>query len=68
MKSNKFLKFTRDNFHIYKNSCTMFLWVLSAILNILGNTFGMIYLVLAFLPIVALAILLTNERKNTDLQ
>ena len=67
MKSNKFLKFTHDNFHIYKNSCTMLLWGLSAVLSILGNKFGTIYLVLAILPIVTFGILFTNERKNTDL-
>ncbi|MGV8983184.1 hypothetical protein [Clostridium sp.] len=67
MKNNKILKFTRDNFHIHKSSCTMFLLGLSAVLSILGNTFGMIYLLLALLPIFVLGILLTNERKNTDL-
>jgi hypothetical protein len=45
----------------------MFLLGLSAALSILGNIYGMLFLVLALLPIIAWGILITNERKNTDL-
>ena len=45
----------------------MFLWGLSAALSILGNTFGMLYLVLAILPILALGLLSANDRKNINL-
>ncbi|MBW9158848.1 hypothetical protein [Clostridium tagluense] len=67
MKKNKFLNIVTRNFHIYKASCTMFLLGLSAILAILSNIFGMFYLVLSFLPVIAWVILFNNERKNTYL-
>ncbi|MBZ9684863.1 hypothetical protein G9F72_000530 [Clostridium estertheticum] len=67
MKKDKFLNIVTRNFHIYKNSCTMFLWALSAVLSILANKFGTLYLVLGILPIFAFSVLFTNERKNTYL-
>ena len=45
----------------------MFLWVLSAALSILGNIYGMLFLILAILPILAWVLLYTNNRENTDL-
>lgn len=45
----------------------MFLWALSAVLSILANKFGTLYLVLGILPIFAFSVLFTNERKNTYL-
>ncbi|MGH4117681.1 hypothetical protein [Clostridium sp.] len=67
MKKIKFLNTISRDFHIYKMSFTMSLWGLSALLSILGNIFGILFLVLAFLPIFAWGILLTNERKDTFL-
>ncbi|MBU3146168.1 hypothetical protein [Clostridium sp. CF012] len=67
MKKDKFLNIVTRNFHIYKASCTIFLLGLSAVLGILGNIFGMLYLVLSFLPVLAWGILFSNERENTDL-
>jgi hypothetical protein len=67
VKKNKLLSSVNHNFHIYKVSCTMFLLGLSAVLSILGNIYGMLFLVLALLPVLAWGILITNERKNTDL-
>ncbi|MCJ7691352.1 MAG: hypothetical protein MUO60_18840 [Clostridiaceae bacterium] len=46
-------------------SYTIFLWGLPAALSILGNIYGMLFLVLAILPILVLVIL--YNRENTDL-
>jgi len=67
MKTKKFLNIITRNFHIYKMSCTIFLFSIWALLSILGNIFGMVYLVLAFLPALVWGILFTNDRENTDL-
>jgi hypothetical protein len=67
MKKNKLLNSVSNNFHSYKISWTMGLLSLSAEFSLLGNVYGMVYSVLAFLPIFAWGILLTNENKNTDL-
>lgn len=67
MKKNKLLRSVNHNFHIYKMSYTMFLLGLAAALSILGNIYGMLFSVLALLPITAWGILNTNDRKNTDL-
>lgn len=65
MRKNKFLNIVSRNFHNYKISCTMFLLGLSGVLSILGNKFGMLYLVLSFLPVLAWVILDINERKKS---
>lgn len=67
MRKNKLLNSVSNNFHTYKISWTMGLLSLSAELSLLGNAYGMVYLVLAFLPILAWGILLTNDRQNNDL-
>jgi hypothetical protein len=67
VKKNKLLSRVNYNFHIYKMSYTMFLLGLSAALSILGNIYGMLFLVLALLPVIAWVILNTNDRENTDL-
>ena len=63
MKKNKLLNSVSRNFHIYKNSCTMLFLGLSAGLGILGNEFGMVYLVLSFLPVLVWSLLWFNEKK-----
>jgi hypothetical protein len=67
VKKHKSLNLISSNYHNYKVSCTMFLLGISAALGILGNEFGMIYLVFSFLPVLVWGILQTNENKNTDL-
>lgn len=67
VKKNKFLNNVSHNFHIYKMSYTMFLLGLSAVLSILGNIFGVLFLIIAFLPVLAWGVLIADERKNTDL-
>lgn len=66
MKKNKVLTIISRNFHIYKNSFTILFLGLSAGLGILGNEFGMVYLVLSFLPVLVWSQLWFNERKTTD--
>lgn len=66
MKKNKLIKMVTQNFHIYKNSCTMLFLGLSVGLTILGNKFGMLYLILSLLPVVVWGILWINDRKTTD--
>jgi hypothetical protein len=67
MRKNNFLNNVNSNFRSYKMSYTMFLWGLSAALSILGNIYGMLFLVLANLPILAWGILYTNNREDTEL-
>lgn len=67
MRKNSFLNSVHRNFHIYKNSCTMFLLGLSATLCILGNKFGVLCLILSGLPVIVWVLLISNERKKNDL-
>jgi len=67
VKNNKLLNKVCLNFRNYKLSYTIFLWGLSGVLYILGNKFGMLYLVLGFLPILTWAILFINERQIKNL-
>ena len=67
MKENKFFNNINHNFHIYKTSCTMFLWGFSGVLGVLGNKFGTLYLLLSSLPIIVLVVLTTADRKDTSL-
>lgn len=67
MKKDELLNIVSHNFRSYKLSYTMFPWGLLGVLSILGNKFGMLYLILAFLPILVWVILFINERNNTDL-
>lgn len=67
LKKNKCINILSYSFNSYKLSWTMFLLGLSGVLYLLGNKFGMIYLVLAFLPVLAWVILLINERNSTHL-
>ena len=67
MKKNKLIRIVSHNFHDYKMSCTMFLLGLSAGFVILGNKFGMLYLILSFLPVFVWSLLWFNERKTTDI-
>jgi hypothetical protein len=67
MKKHKLYENISRIFHIYQTSCTVFLFSLYSLLSILGNIYGMLYLVLALLPIFAWGILLNNERKDTFL-
>ncbi|MBU3213518.1 hypothetical protein LL033_12020 [Clostridium estertheticum] len=66
MKKNKLLSIVIHNFHDYKMSCTMLFLGLSAGFGILGNKFGMLYLILSFLPVLVWSLLWFNERKTTD--
>ncbi|MGH4052807.1 MAG: hypothetical protein ACREVX_16010 [Clostridium sp.] len=66
MRKNNFFNNISLNFHNYKMSYTMLLWILSAVLGVVGNILGMLYLVLSGLPIIAWAILFFNERKEYD--
>lgn len=61
MKKNKLLSVVTRNFHIYKNSCTMLFGGLSVGLGILGNEFGMVYLILSFLPVLIWSLLWFND-------
>ncbi|MBK5241175.1 hypothetical protein [Clostridium sp.] len=45
----------------------MFLWGLSAALSILGNIYGMVFLVLAISPILVWVILSSINREDTEL-
>ena len=67
MRKSKLLNSISCNFRSYKISYTMFAWGLSGVLSILGNIFGTLYLVLSFLPVFVWGVLMTNDRKNTDL-
>lgn len=67
MMISKIFNRVNSNFRSYKISYTMFLWGLSAALSILGNIYGMLFLALAFLPILVWRILYTNNREHTDL-
>ena len=67
MKENKVFNIVNSNYRSYKLSYAMFLWGLSGVLSILGDKFGMFYLVLSFLPVLAWVILFTNDRNNTQL-
>ncbi|MBU3155588.1 hypothetical protein LL037_01305 [Clostridium estertheticum] len=66
MKKNKLIRIVSHNFHDYKMSCTMLFLGLSAGLGILGNEFGMVYLVFSFLPVFVWSLFWFNERKTTD--
>ena len=66
MKKNKLIRIVRHNFHDYKMSWTMLLLGLSAGFGILGNKFGMVYLIISFLPVLIWSLLWFNERKTTD--
>lgn len=67
VKKNTMLNKIILNFHVYKLSYTMFLWGLSAAFTIVATLFGTLYLILSILPIIAYVLLLTNDRKNTNL-
>ncbi|MEK6266790.1 MAG: hypothetical protein N2B06_18785 [Clostridium sp.] len=67
MRISKILNRVNRNFRSYKMSYTMFLFGLSATLSILGSIYGMLFLVLANIPILAWGILYTNNRQNTEL-
>ena len=67
MKKTNLSKKLSSNFRSYKLSYTILLWGLSGLLSILGNKFGMVYLVLSLLPILIWGILVFNERKDNSL-
>lgn len=63
----KYLTLLRCNFHDYKTSYSMFLLCLYGEFSLLGNKFGILYLVLSFFPCLAWGILSISDRSYTDL-